>query len=274
MRNYIKKTALLFVLAAPLIFALHFTGCDSFFTSSFASARDYDARHINVTVNNLDRWLDRTVGNLELARQVNVAIINRLSDSSLSPQDRAKFQRAGVQIAVESSNLGVILLSNALGAITDMADGLSGDQLEERLREILGGIQGEFNASGGSDAAKSISAIVSGDIVNDNGVPTFPPGSFAHDTSPSEAAKAIIVLALAEMGAGGIDAESFNDFDELAAIGLSLNESGDRIAVDAGASDTAHVLAAYINLIASDTSGNFEDNFLTNAIRDAFFGTT
>ena len=260
--------------AAIVCLALSFSACDDFFTEGMGSFRDYQVEHINVTVNNLDRWLDRSVGNPSLAARVGEAILLKLDDPSLSPEDRAIFLRAAIRITVASSNMGVIILSNALGALADLADieNLTDEEMADVLKNIVANIQGDFRNAGVSAAAANIVSIINrdGGIDGANGVPTFPANSFVRDANPSDVAQTILVLTLAEMEDKDLNAGNWENFD-LHVFGLELNEANEIAVRTDAASDTARVLAAYLNMIADDTSGVFGDNFLTGAIGHAFF---
>jgi hypothetical protein len=217
------------------------------------------------------------VGNPNLARRVIEAILIILKDPNLNQADRARFQRIGVMIAAEASNLGVILLGNALDTLADVADRideLGEDEIQEMLKDILGGIQDDFQKSGGSDAATSIANLVIDDIEISDGVPRFPPGTFVHEANPSEVAKTILVLLLATMEESEV-VDNIDDWDnfnlEELEIGLKLEDN--KVVLDGPTSEEALVLAAYLNLIFEDVDGKFRDNFLTGLITDAVGNT-
>ena len=253
------------VILAIFVLALSITACDDFFSSGWGSPREYQAENINVTIHNLDRWLERTVGNPPLARLVSENISKQVADPN-HPY-RGIFQRAGIRIAVESSGLGASLLSNAFNVLSDIADA-DDDQIEQKLKNVLSKVQDDFRSSGGVAAATNIATIAVDDITLSNGAPTFPSGTFVHETTPSEVAKAILVLTLAVVEENGMNVNDWNNF-ALDQIGLESNAAG-IVVVDENSSATFHVLAAYLNLIAADNK--FEGNFLTGAIRDAFLG--
>jgi len=258
-----KRTALPASLVI-LIFALNLTACDDFFSSGWGTPREYSAGNINVTINNLDRWLDRTIGNPPLAKLVSENISKQVADPH--HPHRAQFQRAGVRMAVESSGLGVALSTNALAVLSDMADA-DDEDMEEMLKDILSGIQRDFRNSGGAAAAANITTIAANDIPGNP--PTFPPESFAHQSTPSEVGQVILVLTLAVMDEKDVVIDEW-DFDDLYRIGLDYTNGVFSIT---GASDTVRVLAAYLNLITKENGDSrFDDNFLTAAIRDAFSG--
>ena len=261
-----KKTVLPAVLAI-VVLVVSLTACDDFFSSGWGNPRDYKTENINLTANNLDSWLERTIGNPPLAMRVTEAILNRLGEnpSTLSPADRARFQRAGITIAVEASGFGLALLNNAFGTLANLAEyeGLG----YNKLKEILVGIQSDLRSSGCA-AAESIAKIA--DVNINNGIPTFPNDSFVHQANSSEIAKTIMVLTVAEVEYNGMNISEgeWDNFD-LVAIGLELNDDGKVVVNDTNARPTTHVLAAYLNLIANDTS---DDDFLIGALRSGFFG--
>ena len=268
-----KTTLFAFV----FILAVTFTACDDFFSSGWGTPRDYQAEHINVTVDSLDRWLDRTVGNPPLARQVNAAILKQLTNPSLSPAERAKFQRAGVRIAVESSNLGISLFTNALGTLADLADridSMDAAQMERLMVDILGGIQSDFKKSGGASAAQDIVTFAKMAIDHSKAaMPQFSSGSyFATEASPSEVAKAILVLTLAGAENTGLDISKLDGFDlETLDLGIAVAPEGGVMLSGEDADDNAFILAAYLNLVIEEN--RFSESFFTSFIKDAFVGS-
>ena len=270
-----KKHNFCLSVAAIVCLALTFSACDDFFTVGMGSSRDYQVEHINVTIDNLDRWFDRSVGNPPLATRVGEAILLKLDGSSLSPADRVMFLKSAIRLTVTSSNMGVIILSNALGALADLAtfDNLTDEERTKTLKNILMNIQTDFQKAGGSEAAANILSIINrGGGINDvDGVPTFPANSFIRDANPSDVAQTILVLTLAEMEHNNLNDDNWENFD-LEVLGLELNESSEVVVKNNAASDTVRVLAAYLNMITDDTSGAFGNNFLTGAIGNAFFG--
>ena len=259
---------------AILALAFSLTACDDFFSSGWGNPREYRVENINLTVNNIERWFDRSIGNPPLAARVNEAILLRLEDY-LSPEDRRVFQRYGVRIAVSSSNMGVIILSNALDVLANLADfdDMEDEDIEEMLLDILGSIQNDFRNAGGVAAGENIANMIGGDIdTTAAGVPTFNADSFVHEASPSEVAMAIMVLTLAIVEDSQY-ADSISDWEnfdlEALDVGLDINDEGQVIVTGDDTNPKVLVLAAYLNLIKAD-SGRFEDNFLTGAIRDAF----
>ena len=267
MEETVKKSRMPVILII-FILALSFTACDDVFTSGWGSPREYSVGNINLTVNNVDRWFDRSIGNPPLAMRVNEAILIRLADPNLSPEERRIFQIYGIRIAVASSNMGVIILSNALTILTDMADGLSDEEMANLLKDMLGKIQNDFRNAGGGAAAESIVQLIFHDIIPGT-EPTFHPDSFVRDANPSDVAKTIMVLTLAETENRDMDIDDWDNF-ELEEVGLRLNAEGNKvIPIDAHPSDTLLALAAYLNLVNNEPQ--FDDNFLLGPIREAFF---
>jgi len=255
------------------ILALSFTSCDSFFSSGWGNPRDYQAENINLTVHNLNNWFERAVGNPPLAKAVSDAVRIKLDSLPADHPDRAIFQRFGVRMAVSSSNMGVIILTNALDVLANLADfdDMSTEDMEDLLKEILGKIQDDFRNAGGLTAANNVTEIALEDLDLSGPIPSFPPDSFVHDATPSEIAQTILVLTLAIVEESNIeDITEWEGFDlhELG-MGISLNEDGE-VEVASDAPPKALVLAAYLNLILEDETNRFEDNFLTGALRDAF----
>jgi hypothetical protein len=275
MRRRTEKGTILSAFLSAFFVLATLTVCDAFFTEGIGSPREYRVENINVTIGNLDRWIYRTIGNPPLARQVTAAILNRIDYPDLSPAERAVFQRAGIRLAVESANLGVALLSNALSLLVNAADGT--DHNEQLLGSILSSIQRDFLANGGQAAAQDITRLLARDLGNmeyftDGHTPRFPPSSyFAQNATASEVSMAILVLSLAKLEKSDIDdAGAWDDFD-LQALGVGLNLCPDSraVVVDGSPAPQAIMLAAYLNLI--NENDRFDDNFLTGLIRGAFF---
>ena len=270
-----KKGTLLSAVLSISIVVLSLTVCDQFFTKGFEKSRNYRAENIDLTIHNLDRWLHRSIGNPPLARQLTIVILNKLDSPLLSARDKALFQRAGIKIAVESSNLGVTLLGNALGLLANAVYGTDEDHL--LLKSILSGVQRDFASNGGQAAAQTIAWLVLRDMGDVdrfvNGyTPRFTEDShFAATASASEVAQAVLMLSLFKLEKNNIEDVSEWDSFTLRAlnVGLDLCSEGRTVVVDGNPAPEALVLAAYLNLIAEND--RFEDNLLTSLIRGAFF---
>jgi hypothetical protein len=254
----------LFVLAL-LLPALVFTSCDSFFSSTWGSARSYDSSNINLTLGNLEDWRKAAIGNPALAAAVTKKIRVMVSTMGDGPE-KAVFQEAGVQEAIESSGIGVSLLGNAADVLGEIDD-LEG---EKAVTDLLTNIRDDFNSGGGPQAAADIAGIISGNITGGGGggTPTLT-GAYADTAKPGDVGQAVLVLALAVFGDADIE-ETIDGIGDGSAFVCDLKVDGNEVKVDNGASLEAQALAAYLNLIAGDTSGKFGDNLITNAIKEAF----
>ena len=250
------------VILTACILALSVTACDDFFSSGWGSPREYSADNINVTISNLDRWIDRTIGNPPLAKLVSENISRQVAD--LNHPHRAQFQRAGIRMAVESSGLGVALFTNALTILSDMAD-TDDENMDAMLKGVFSGIQRDFRNSGGVGAARNITTIAAHDISGNP--PEFSDVAFVNGSTPSEVGQVILVLTLAKLEEENINDMTYWGFD-LKAFDLEL--SGGKVMIVGTPDPKAIVLAAYLNLILEEDNGRFADNFLTVAIRDAF----
>ncbi|MCL2602814.1 MAG: hypothetical protein FWD91_08390 [Treponema sp.] len=268
------KVTIVSAFLSIFIVAVTLTVCDSVFTTGIGNAREYQNENIDVTIANLDRWISRAVGNPPLARQVTAAILNRLDNDNLSPGDRIQFQKAGIRMSVEASNMGAVILHNTLSFIADATDDIG--ENGELMRAILGRVQNEFRNNGGLAAAQDITRLVARDLgpmelFKSGETPRFPEGSFAHSASASDIAQAVLVLSLSKIERSALqDVNEWDDFDLSALnVGLSLCDEGRTVTTDGSAPAEALLLAAYLNLIAENE--RFEDNVLTSLIRGAFF---
>jgi hypothetical protein len=246
--------------------ALVFTACDNFFSSSWGTARTYEASKIELSTDNLDGWLDTAVGNRELANALTEKIKKELKEGNLSEPDKAAFRKAGVELAVEAAGLGESLIGNA----ADLLGGLSNGGGLDSINDILGGIQEDFQANDGNKAANDIAEIIDGSLKTNGSVPEFKDDDlYARNADPSDVSQAVMVLALAVIGDQDPDTIDLSDSDSL---GLSIDKTGSPPVVSVTEPDdpVTTALAAYLNLIAADTSGKFDDNELTSAIKDAF----
>ena len=270
------KKYLIAVMAAFLAFTFVLTACDDFVSGTSGNFREYEEENINVTPGNLDQWVQRVVGNQPLAELVSQDIIRKLRENTY-PQDRLRFQRAGMKIASESSGLGVSLLSNALGAVADLVDLFTGEEdptvetLNDVLKEVFNRVQDDFREAGGVQAAAAIAEILSYDIQNTDSVPTFSP-LYAESVTPAEVTKAVMVLIMGELDHINVENIELGDISQIAR-GLVVDLRNLRIVVNQESevppSDTAIALAAFINLIASDPV-RFMDNPFTKGIGETF----
>jgi hypothetical protein len=260
-----------FLLCLLLLQALIFVSCDEFFSETWGSKRSYDPDNIKLTAGNLNTWIFDSIGNPELAAAVTKKIVEKVHSGTLNPQEKLQFQEAGVDLAIEASGIGISIVSNAadtLGNIDDVKEGA--------ITTILTNIQNDFS-SGGPQAAANLAAIVSASLDSNTtgatGTPRFAASDlYTNNAAPADVAQAILVLALAVTGNGDTIRKQIDDFakgegNDIA--GLTL-ENGQVKVGSGGASPEAAVLAAYLNLIANDTTNRFEDNPITQSIKEAF----
>jgi len=261
MEDIMKKIVFLVVLVIVLAFA----SCDNFFGKSWGTPREYDVSKIEVNAGNVAEWVDRAIGNPELAAAITDKIIEELDKASAD--DKAILMEAGINLAVESSGMGESMLTHAADILGDM-DNLDPDDVTELLRKM----RGDFNSKGGRKAAKNIATIANKGLkVSNDGIPTFDDG-YANSAKPGDVAEAIMVLVLGELGDGDLD--DWGDIENQYP-GLEIDDTLDPPMVKAlpGASSSELALAAYLNLIVTGGS-KFDDNDLTKTIRKAFFENT
>jgi hypothetical protein len=252
-----RKTAypvILFLLLGTLILS----SCDDFYGSSWGSPREYDPSNIKLSLNNLNDWVENAIGNPELSR----ALLKRIkSDSSNLPDDadKAKYQEAGVKLAVEASGIGSSIISNAAGALDQL-----GENNEDAVKDILASIQNDFKKNNGAEAAGYIAGIVD---VSTGNIPKIENDDYARLVTPVDAGQSVMVLALAAIG-------DINKHDTLAIgeLGIGLIVEGGNVKFSGTPAPTHEVraLAAYLNLIADDRADKFDANPITKAVRDAF----
>ncbi|MDR2143500.1 MAG: hypothetical protein LBP29_03925 [Treponema sp.] len=245
---------------------LGFMSCDEFFSTSWGSERDYDSSKITLDADNLDSWIEKSIGNPELASALTQKIIEevqKLPDGGT----RVKFQEAGVSLAVEASGVGTSIVSNAAKAIGEIDE--KGEKGEQAVKDILKDIQGDFNKNG-PKAAKDLAAIVGPSIGGGGTVPEFT-GAYASAAKPSDVTQAVLILSLAVLGKEGGDiSNTIDGLTEGEVIGgLTLDNSGNRITAT-DPSPEAKALAAYLNLIATDTTGKFKKDTVTGKLRELF----
>ena len=276
-----KKTVCYALIA--LILVLSFTACDEFFSNSWGTTRDYDPEKIDLNAANVSQWVDQAIGNPDLADAILKKIKQEMKKQPKESKDWQKLQQAGIKLAVESSGLGEAIVSNALDALSKLD---KETELDETLvKDILSGIQDDFNSSGGVNAAENLADIVIASLdgsFQDGDPPKFSE-AFAESADPSDVAEAILVLVLGILGDEGKsvtdDDLNWNDVEDLAK-GLAFDNHTDpthpHIVIDTSTNDgnlpddKTLALAAYLNLIV-DHPDKFGDNPLTETIRDAFF---
>jgi hypothetical protein len=252
MRKAVYPLVLFLVLGIMIL-----SSCDEFYSSSWGTAREYDPAKIDLNVNNLDAWTEAAIGNPELA----AALLQRVKSEipkQTDPKNKAKYQEAGVGLAVEASGIGTSILSNATSAL-DQLD--SGNQ--DVVKDILANIQGDFKKNKGDRAAGDLTEIL--DVQTGNNIPQLNP-EYSSLVTPADAGQAVLVLALATVD--DIDENTnLNDF-ETNLEGLKFVNG--QVTVDGSEGPEARALAAYCNLIANDDNGNFDSNPMTRAIKNAF----
>jgi hypothetical protein len=266
-----------FFLCLLLLPALIFVSCDEFFSETWGSNRSYDSANIKLTAGNLDTWIFDSIGNPELAAAVTKKIIEKVQSGSLSSQEKLQFQEAGVDLAIESSGIGISIISRAADTLGDLGDDKIEDVKEDAITNILSEIQQDFS-SGGPQAAANLAAIVSESLKDKNpssgDIPAFDDTDlYAKNAAPGDVAQAVLVLALALFDDEETIREEIEGFAEGKGediAGLTLDGENGKVKVGENPSPEAVVLAAYLNLIAGDTTKRFDDNPITDAIKEAF----
>lgn len=263
-----KKTTVLAVLIV-FIFTLCFTACDDFFSKSKGNFRTYDPAKIDINAGNVNKWLRAAVGNPALSEAITKAILIKLQNPNIKPADKAALLKAGLRLAVESSGLGISLISHAAGLLGDI-DNLD----EDAIKELLSKIQKDFDSGGGLNAAAAIAQMVNGSITTEDDIPKFDP-SYSDTIQPGEVAEAVMVLVLGLLNEQELSVDSpgdeWNKLGDLAAeLGIAPDDSHATYVVYSGDNPNALALAAYLNLIADNSMDGTWDNPLTNAIFDSY----
>jgi hypothetical protein len=241
--------------AWAVLVAVVAVSCDDFYSSSWGTPREYESSKIVLSQDNLSLWKNKAVGNPALAKALVKKIIAELPGKSGA--EKAAFQSAGIDFAIEQSGLGVKILELA-------GSDLSHIDSDEGVKGLLNKVQNGIGSSG-KTAAENIAAIVASSVEISGGIPQFKlsPDLYGQTVDPSEAGLAIMVLALAEIAT----IQSGSDFDLVASAGLEL-VGGNQIKITGAETPTRVALAAYLNLIA--TSGKFDDNMITSGLKSAF----
>jgi hypothetical protein len=234
------------------LIAFTLAACDDFFSTSWGEARKYDLSKIKLTSGNLQEWKNKAVGNPELAGKLVEKIIRELDGKSGA--EKAAFQDAGVDLAVEQSGIGTTILDIAGKDMDKLVSG--GD--EDAIKGLLGTVQGKFGAKGYA-AAENIAAIAVGSV---SGSSFAADDLYAAQVSAADVGMAVAVLALSIMP--DINSKGFgkNSLDD---SGVSL--SGDTFS---GSGSKAATFAAYMNLIMKDNTGKFTGNPITSGLKSAF----
>jgi hypothetical protein len=260
-----------FVIGLVLLGAWVVISCDDFFSSSWGtgSARIYEASKIEVTANNADDWVEKARGNPELAEAVTEAIKQALDGKVKqgdATKDQAKLQEAGVALALEASGVGPSILGNAAGAVTGILD-----DGPVAIVDLMTNLQSDFDKKNGAKAARNLCLIVNGsleqrwDMYQSGDLPGFS-GLYAENAKAADVGQAVVVLTLALVGKP-IDQVDLLDLQE---YGISVNSSKKVKLIIDDPTNEAVVLAAYLNLIADDKTGKYDNDPLTSAIKSAF----
>ncbi|GHV67713.1 hypothetical protein AGMMS49928_05360 [Spirochaetia bacterium] len=236
-----------------LLGALLLGSCDNIFSTTWGTPREYDPSKITLSPDNLDAWVEQARKDPKLADAVLKKIKEKVDGATGA--EKAKFQDAGVAMAVESAGIGNAIMGHLEDAL-DLADE-SGDGQKDAVTNFFDKVKAEVSDNC-AKAAEDITAI----IKLEGNPPKFSDEFFAKaKDNPSTAIQAMMVLTLAELGDKTM--EDIQSSGIAALDGLSLN--GSHIEVDSNASDGAKVLAAYINMIVD---GGFEGNAILGSIRD------
>ncbi|MDR2433565.1 MAG: hypothetical protein LBD47_03245 [Treponema sp.] len=258
-----------FAAGAFLLGVLLVISCDDFYSATWGTAREYDASKISVNAGNVDEWVEKAAGNPELADAVTDAIKNELEKGSLNTGDKAKLQDAGVALAIEASGIGETILEKAADTLSN------GISSVEDLSKLLADVQSDFKKNNGAKAASDIADIISGSLAQPSyGKDSVPKltGAYVNAEDPADVGQAVVVLTLALVGKAtdaskDMSAVNLSDF---AAYGVYINVNKEAAVMADNPSSEAVTLAAYLNLIADDTTGKYNNNLLTGTIATAF----
>jgi hypothetical protein len=254
-----------FLFGALLAAALLVISCDDFISGSMGTQRNYDSSKIDLNAGNVDDWIEKAVGNPELASALTDNIKTQLKETNLNNNERAKLQEAGVTLAVEASGIGANILSNGSGAVSKIEQkGVDG------VVELFKDVQGDFKSNNGLKAAKDISEIVGGSITMTDGIPEIT-GQYAENAKPSDVSQAVLVLTLAVLEQEHLDANAENlKVDQLPGLIIDGNGMVKKDPAFGGEpSQEALTLAAYLNLINKDPGGKFGSDTVTSRVTDA-----
>jgi hypothetical protein len=245
------------------VFTLY--SCDDFYSTSLGESREYDLSKIKLTQSNLQAWKEKSVGNPKLAKALGEKIIEelKLELDSKSGAEKAAYQKAGIELAIEQAGIGTKIIEVASSDLTKISDGD-----KDAIQGLLNKVQKDLDDV--AVAAKSITAIVGSSVSNtsNNEAPLFD-SAYAKAASPSDVGMAVMVLALSLIP----DIDENTNLDNLQSLIPSLAINNNKVEIDTTngtPSDEEKVLAAYLNLITSDTTGKFNDNPITGGIKSAF----
>jgi hypothetical protein len=256
-----------FAIGMLLLSVLLVISCDDFYSSTWGTAREYETAKINVNADNVDTWVENATGNPELAAAVTEKIKEELKNDNLKEKDKAKLQEAGVSLAVEASGIGETIISAASDAVSALSKGEV-----DALQQLLVNVHSDFKKNKGAKAAADLSEIVSGSLKPNAGkIPEFT-GLYADKAQPSDVGLAVslLTLALVENGMDEVNKDmSEVDLAKLTDYGLFVDQGKATVMGENPKPETV-ALAAYLNLIASDTTGKFGSNPITGSIKTAF----
>jgi hypothetical protein len=248
-------------LVLAVLVGLVMISCDDFFSTSWGPSQEYDASKIKLEQSNLDQWKKKAVGNPDLAKKLVEKIIGELSGKSGT--EKAAFQEAGIELAVEQSGMGMKILEVA-------SSDLSNINSEEGVKDLLHKVQSGLDENSTAAAANNIATIANASSLlktKAGQAPKFPNNDpYASEADASNVGLAVMVLALAVVP----EIDTSKDLvGQIPHLGLNDDKG---VTVKAYATPTETALAAYLNLIASDTTGRFEDKVITGGIKSAFIG--
>ena len=258
-KSGVAKAGTVLLTAAALTLALTLVSCDDFFSSSFGKAREYDTAKIELNAGNANDWVRQATGNPSLAAAITKKIKEEVAGMG-DTADRAALQNAGVKLAVESSGVTYIIISDAANALSALE---SGDHNEDSVKNLLSDIQKDFGADG-EKAAGDLAEIVNVGISTTDNVPEFS-NTYAATADPATVGEAVMVLALAV-----IPDVNNATLSNLVDLGLEVNTEGKVKVTGSSPTNEQKALAAYLNLIADDRNGKFGNNPITSGIKDAF----
>ena len=259
-----------FAIGALLWGAFLVISCDDFYSATWGTAREYDFSNINVNAGNVDDWVEKAAGNPELADALVEKIKDELEKEKLSDKDKAKLQEAGVNLAVEATGIGEIILEKASDTLSA---GISG---VEDLTKLFTGVQDDFKKNNGVKSASDIAEIISGSLDQSSYGSSDAPkltGEYAKNADPADVGQAVVVLTLALVEKGTDTVEGKKDMSEVdlkALQSYGVFTDGNKVVVGDKPSDEAVALAAYLNLIADDSTGKYGENPLTATMATAF----
>jgi hypothetical protein len=231
--------------------------CDDFFSTSWGTARKYDLSKIDLTQDNLREWKEKAIGNPELAAALVEKIISELPGKS--GVEKAVFQDAGIDLAIEQSGIGALILNLAGKDLAKIKD-------EAGVKDMLGLVQSEFSNGDGDAAARNIAAIVQNSISN-GGAKFLDSDQYAAQANPSDIGMAIAVLALTL--APDIK-DSNDDMKALLNERPGININNKQVIVEKNASQEEVAMAMYLNLIAGDKTGKYTNSPMISGLKSAF----